>query len=124
MQNDRDSTEVPGVLGLGQATATNISNAFSFFSFIAPLPFAILSDARIGRYKTLCISYMLVTRTFHMRVEVDHRQPKYMWVCGALRHITSSGNPSFYQDFWIGAWYGPARFGNWGYQGHSLTLYR
>ncbi|OQD63785.1 hypothetical protein PENPOL_c009G00790 [Penicillium polonicum] len=105
MQNDRDSTEVPGVLGLGQATATNISNAFSFFSFIAPLPFAILSDARIGRYKTLCISYMLVTRTFHMRVEVDHRQPKYMWVCGALRHITSSGNPSFYQDFWIGAWF-------------------
>lgn len=124
MQNDRDSIEVPGVLGLGQATATNISNAFSFFSFIAPLPFAILSDARIGRYKALCISYMLVTCTFHMRVEVDHRQPKYMWVCGALCHITSSGNPSFYQDVRIGTCHGPARSGNWGYQGHSITFYR
>ncbi|KAJ5519177.1 oligopeptide transporter, partial [Penicillium expansum] len=61
MQNDRDSIEVPGALGLGQVTATNISNAFSFFSFIAHLPFAILSDARTGKYKTLCISFILNT---------------------------------------------------------------
>ncbi|KAI9035749.1 oligopeptide transporter [Aspergillus affinis] len=36
IQNDRDSTAVPGVLGLGQRTATNISSAFFFFSFLAP----------------------------------------------------------------------------------------
>ncbi|OQD98299.1 hypothetical protein PENSOL_c009G01338 [Penicillium solitum] len=77
MQNDRDGIEVPGVLGLGQATATNISNAFSFFSFIAPLPFAVLSDARIGKHKTLCISFMLVMRTFLMGVEDNYHQPEY-----------------------------------------------
>ncbi|KAF2720992.1 peptide transporter PTR2-A [Polychaeton citri CBS 116435] len=60
MQNKPDSIAVPGVLGLGQATATNISNAFSCFSFITPLPFAILSDSQWGRYKTLCISFLLV----------------------------------------------------------------
>ncbi|KMP09483.1 peptide transporter PTR2-A [Coccidioides immitis RMSCC 2394] len=59
IQNDRGSIAVPGVLGLGQATATNISNAFAFFSFLSPLPFAILSDAWLGRYKTLCISFSL-----------------------------------------------------------------
>ncbi|KAM5485498.1 peptide transporter ptr2 [Microsporum canis] len=59
IQNDRDSIAVPGALGLGQATATNISNAFFFFSFLSPLPFAILSDAWLGRYKTLCLSFSL-----------------------------------------------------------------
>ncbi|KAE8357813.1 hypothetical protein BDV27DRAFT_151002 [Aspergillus caelatus] len=59
MQNDRDSIAVPGVLGLGQATATNIPNALFFFLFLAPLPFAVVSDPWRGRYKTLCISYIL-----------------------------------------------------------------
>lgn len=56
MQYGRDSTAVPGALGLGQATATNISSAFYFFTFLAPTPFAIISDAWLGRYKTLCVS--------------------------------------------------------------------
>ncbi|PQE29717.1 oligopeptide transporter protein [Rutstroemia sp. NJR-2017a WRK4] len=47
---------VPGELGLGQATATNIYNAYYFFSFLTPLLFAILSDAWLGRFKTLFFS--------------------------------------------------------------------
>ncbi|KAH7132588.1 major facilitator superfamily domain-containing protein [Dendryphion nanum] len=46
---------IPGALGLGQATATNISNAFFFVSFLTPMLFAILSDTKLGRYKTLLI---------------------------------------------------------------------
>lgn len=123
MQNDRDSIEVPGALGLGQATATDISNAFFFFSFIAPLPFAVLSGSRIGEYKALRISFMLVMRTFYMGVEADYRQPENVWVYSALCHITSSGNPNFHQDFWIGSCHGPAESGNWGNQSHCLPLY-
>jgi hypothetical protein len=48
---------IPGELGLGQSTATNIYNAFYLFSFLTPLPFAVLSDTRLGRYKTLCLSF-------------------------------------------------------------------
>ena len=47
---------LPGALGLGQATATNINNAFFFFACLTPVPFAIVSDTWLGRYKTLCIS--------------------------------------------------------------------
>lgn len=58
MQNDHDSIVIPGALGLGQATATNISSAFYFFTFLASTPFAIISDAWLGRFKTLCISFL------------------------------------------------------------------
>jgi len=56
IQNDHNSVSVSGALGLGQATATNVSNAFFFFSFLTSLPFAVLSDTWLGRYKTLCLS--------------------------------------------------------------------
>ncbi|KDB20058.1 hypothetical protein H109_07975 [Trichophyton interdigitale MR816] len=59
IQNGRGNLAVPGSLGLGQANATNISNAFFFFSFLSSLPFAIISDVWIGRYKTLCLSFSL-----------------------------------------------------------------
>ncbi|KAI9745050.1 MAG: hypothetical protein M1818_001328 [Claussenomyces sp. TS43310] len=59
MQNDADSIAVPGALGLGQATATNISNAFYFFAALSPLPFAVISDVWLGRYKTLCVSFVI-----------------------------------------------------------------
>lgn len=58
IQNSRDNIAVPGALGLGQSSATNISNAFYFFSFLAPIPFAIVSDTWLGRYKTLRISFV------------------------------------------------------------------
>ncbi|KAH9906637.1 POT family-domain-containing protein [Xylariomycetidae sp. FL2044] len=45
--------EVPGVLGLGQATATNIVNALMIGSYIAPVPAAVIADSWLGRYKTM-----------------------------------------------------------------------
>lgn len=55
MQNDRNSKQVPGALGLGQSTATAISNGFFIFLFLMPSCFAIISDIWLGRYKTLLL---------------------------------------------------------------------
>jgi POT family proton-dependent oligopeptide transporter len=57
MQNERNSRAVPGALGLGQSTATAISNSFFVFSFMTPMMFAIASDAWLGRYKTLIVAF-------------------------------------------------------------------
>ncbi|RKL43037.1 hypothetical protein BFJ72_g4450 [Fusarium proliferatum] len=57
IQNPADSVAVPGALGLGQATATNITSAFLFLSFLLPTVWAIISDTWLGRHKTLCLSY-------------------------------------------------------------------
>lgn len=56
MQNPLDNSGVPGALGLGQSRATAIYNAYYLFSFLTPIPFALASDAWLGRYKVLCIS--------------------------------------------------------------------
>ncbi|EED18671.1 oligopeptide transporter, putative [Talaromyces stipitatus ATCC 10500] len=58
-QYPRDSNAIPGALGLGQATATTLSSAFYAFTLFSSVPFAILSDAWLGRYKTLCICFFL-----------------------------------------------------------------
>ncbi|KAK7420418.1 peptide transporter ptr2 [Neonectria magnoliae] len=55
MQNDRGFDSVPGALGLGQSTATAISNAFFVFLFLMPACFAVVSDIWLGRYKTLLL---------------------------------------------------------------------
>lgn len=60
MQNNQENIAVPGALGLGQATATNISSGFYFFAYLCSVPFAILSDAWLGRYKTLCICFLSI----------------------------------------------------------------
>ncbi|KAK2591369.1 hypothetical protein QQS21_010946 [Conoideocrella luteorostrata] len=59
MQNGSDDSALPGALGLGQAHATAIFNAFYFYSFLAPVPFAVVSDTCLGRYKLICISLSL-----------------------------------------------------------------
>ncbi|KAK1845505.1 oligopeptide transporter [Colletotrichum chrysophilum] len=59
MQNDRNSKQVPGALGLGQSTATAISNGFFIFLFLMPSCFAIISDIWLGRYKTLLLGLVL-----------------------------------------------------------------
>lgn len=56
MQNLPGDPRLPGVLGLGQSRATTISNAFLVFGYLTPLPLAIVSDAWIGKYKTLILS--------------------------------------------------------------------
>jgi POT family proton-dependent oligopeptide transporter len=62
MQNPRSdklpddrAAVLPGALGLGQSTATNISNAFFLVSFLTPMLFAVISDSWLGRYRTLML---------------------------------------------------------------------
>ncbi|PGH27485.1 hypothetical protein AJ80_00725 [Polytolypa hystricis UAMH7299] len=59
MQNKRGLHPVPGALGLGQWTATAISNGFYVFLFLSPTFFAVVSDSWLGRYKTLLIGLCL-----------------------------------------------------------------
>lgn len=58
IQNERDSIAVPGALGLGQATATNITSAFYFLTFLSPILWAVICDTWLGRYKTLCFCFL------------------------------------------------------------------
>jgi POT family proton-dependent oligopeptide transporter len=57
MQHERDFHAVPGALGLGQSTATSISNAFFVFMFLTPMAFGIVSDVWLGRYNTLLFGF-------------------------------------------------------------------
>ncbi|RYP71913.1 hypothetical protein DL771_004516 [Monosporascus sp. 5C6A] len=56
MQHERGSRAVPGALGLGQSTATTIYNAYFVFMFLTPMFLGTLSDAWLGRYRTLLLS--------------------------------------------------------------------
>ncbi|KAH7084353.1 oligopeptide transporter [Paraphoma chrysanthemicola] len=59
MQNDRGVSSVPGALGLGQSTASTISNVFFVVQFLTPLLFGIVSDIWLGRYRTLLLGLCL-----------------------------------------------------------------
>ncbi|CAI6342057.1 unnamed protein product [Periconia digitata] len=58
LQNPPDNPLSPGALGLGQSMATIINSAFLCLSYLTPLPFAIISDTWLGRYKTLLLSLL------------------------------------------------------------------
>ncbi|KAL2198321.1 oligopeptide transporter [Corynascus similis CBS 632.67] len=60
MQHQRGFQAVPGALGLGQSTATSISNAFFVFMFLTPMLFGVVSDAWLGRYNTLLLGFCLL----------------------------------------------------------------
>ncbi|KAK5659573.1 hypothetical protein OQA88_775 [Cercophora sp. LCS_1] len=60
MQHERGFRAVPGALGLGQSTATSISNGFFVFSFLTPMLFAVISDVWLGRYNTLVVAFCLL----------------------------------------------------------------
>ncbi|KAJ5971603.1 Proton-dependent oligopeptide transporter family [Penicillium vulpinum] len=51
--------EVPGALGLHQATASNIVNALIIGSYIVPVPAAVVADSWLGRYKTMIYSAII-----------------------------------------------------------------
>ncbi|KAF1997058.1 peptide transporter PTR2-A [Amniculicola lignicola CBS 123094] len=74
MQHAHEVDAAPGVLGLGQAMATRIYCAFYIFYYVTPVGFAIIADAHLGRFKTLCISSVL-----------------YVLGCGALLSTSSPG---------------------------------
>jgi proton-dependent oligopeptide transporter, POT family len=58
MQYGQNGVAIPGALGLGENTASNLSSAFYAFTFLTSVPFGILADAWLGRYKTLCLSFL------------------------------------------------------------------
>ncbi|KAK3385608.1 oligopeptide transporter [Podospora didyma] len=51
--------DIPGALGLSQATASAIVSALLAVSYFTPIPAAIWADGWMGRYKTLVIFYTL-----------------------------------------------------------------
>ncbi|OAG04592.1 peptide transporter PTR2-A [Paraphaeosphaeria sporulosa] len=51
--------ETPGALGLGQVKATRIYCAFYIAYYVSPILFAVLSDSRLGRYRTLFVCLIL-----------------------------------------------------------------
>ncbi|KAJ5440549.1 Proton-dependent oligopeptide transporter family [Penicillium cf. griseofulvum] len=54
--------EVPGALGLHQATASNIVNALIIGSYVVPVPAAVVADSWFGRYKTMIYAAMYCHR--------------------------------------------------------------
>lgn len=58
LQNPRATGSIPGALDLGQATATNIYNAFFLFSFATPMLFGLIADLYIGRYRAMMIGML------------------------------------------------------------------
>ncbi|KAF2720023.1 hypothetical protein K431DRAFT_227397 [Polychaeton citri CBS 116435] len=50
---------LPGALGLGQSRATSINNAHMIFTFLTPMPMALLSDLHLGRFRTLLVSLLI-----------------------------------------------------------------
>ncbi|KAF7949336.1 uncharacterized protein EAE97_002845 [Botrytis byssoidea] len=60
LQNPPGDEALPGALDLGESKATIIQNAFLFFQYLTPMPFALLSDAWLGRYKTMLFSLGLM----------------------------------------------------------------
>lgn len=60
LQNNRDDNTNPRALSLGQATATNTYNGYYLFAALASAPIGVLSNTKLGRFKTLILSLMLV----------------------------------------------------------------
>jgi proton-dependent oligopeptide transporter, POT family len=59
MQNPYGDPALPGALGLGQKTATGLSNFFQFWCYITPIGGAIVADQFLGRYNTILYFSMI-----------------------------------------------------------------
>ncbi|KAB8068853.1 oligopeptide transporter [Aspergillus leporis] len=53
------SSKIAGVLGLREATATNIVNAMMAGGYLATIPAAVVADTWLGRYRTILISAII-----------------------------------------------------------------
>ncbi|KAF4212575.1 hypothetical protein CNMCM8980_000756 [Aspergillus fumigatiaffinis] len=53
------SSKIPGVLGLREATATNIVNAMMAGGYLATIPAAMVADTWLGRYITILVSAVI-----------------------------------------------------------------
>ncbi|KAI1456220.1 hypothetical protein F4805DRAFT_248745 [Annulohypoxylon moriforme] len=60
--------EVPGALGLGQATASNIVNALMIGSCITPVMAAVIADSWLGRYKTMLYAAIPSEQLYYLRL--------------------------------------------------------
>ncbi|KAI1073902.1 MFS general substrate transporter [Whalleya microplaca] len=83
LQNPRGNELLPGALNLGQSKATIIQNSFLFFQYLTPLPFALISDMWIGRYKTMLICLGLLVIGYMVLVTTS--------IPGALEHGAGIG---------------------------------
>ncbi|KAI0002843.1 oligopeptide transporter [Xylariaceae sp. FL0662B] len=59
MQNSRDDALRPGILGWGQARASQVSNVFYILALLTPIGAALVADKRLGRYHVLCITFVV-----------------------------------------------------------------
>jgi POT family proton-dependent oligopeptide transporter len=57
MQNSRGDPLRPGALGWGQSRASQVSNVFNIISWLTPMASGIVADQRLGRYRTLCVTF-------------------------------------------------------------------
>lgn len=55
MQNDLNDPYLPGVLGLGQSTATALQYFWNFWCYVTPVIGAIVADQYMGRYNTIML---------------------------------------------------------------------
>lgn len=58
----QDANGLPGALGLGQSTATALTNGFQFWCYVTPVFGAIVADQYLGKYATIkwfSVVYML-----------------------------------------------------------------
>ncbi|KAJ1705300.1 hypothetical protein NYO67_12539 [Aspergillus flavus] len=56
---ERFACNIPGVLGLREAMATNIVNAMMAAGYLATIPAAVMADMWLGRYRTILVSALV-----------------------------------------------------------------
>jgi hypothetical protein len=96
-------SNIPGVLGLREATATNIVNAMMAGGYLATIPAAVVADTWLGRYRTILISAMYDPRLVApIVIKLMIRQHRTLWFGDFVRDLLFSRRSSRYRGRWIG----------------------